>query len=620
MLAPNQHQESSGESRIDKMRKFLSSPLMRKKPSVLHLKTFGTPLDILLQKTPSDHSVPFIITRLCQYIQKTGLSHEGLFRISGNARSVERLRVSFDRSGDAPLETEGDVPSAAALLKLFLRELPDPIIPLAMHCQFLEAVKDKDRAESIPSLSELVEKLPAINYNILSYLSCFLKQVSEMEEQNRMSASSLGIVFGPNLFRVTEDFVGLKEQSLTNQIVTYFITDYEDIFKKEIGDIFPSSCLSQSMINSTNHQVTSMVSSWPEVKRSASKLSTWSLGPISAQMAAVNDSYLPLCASTSSVEEDKVQMLSSEQEVVFATVNHFSCSEQESSIEFSSISPENVSFEICATSSPVLSQSFGKKSATFAKDSGFQDGSIADVEQSFSHFSMTDTNTHAESSTSYVDTDRKSSSFNGRNHHSHETSIIIKKEITHNGEESSPKTSSERFCASQEIPEFMKETHKSYPRGRRRHVRHHKNKDLAFDERRSKSELRSGSHHAGEDCNGNDSMLSETSKNELQYSSTGTLDESSSDLRHSWPAFRKAHEDDIALSPLPQQLGLNQCSEVSVSPSAFRSYLSHRNLHLDPSLPPSPPVEQEDIVVGGAHEAPTSNAKQLSRKVHDNAA
>lgn len=35
-------------------------------------------------------------------------------------------------------------------------------------------------------------------------------------------------------------------------------------------------------------------------------------------------------------------------------------------------------------------------------------------------------------------------------------------------------------------------------------------------------------------------------------------DENDPDLRHSWPAFRKCREEDIALSPLPQSLEMNQ--------------------------------------------------------------
>lgn len=86
--------------------------------------------------------IPFVVTRLCNYIETNdGMSHEGLFRISGNAKLVEKLKHCFDITGDAPLETEGDLASAATLLKQFLRELPQPLIPNGL--QFLDVIRCK---------------------------------------------------------------------------------------------------------------------------------------------------------------------------------------------------------------------------------------------------------------------------------------------------------------------------------------------------------------------------------------------------------------------------------------------------------------------------------------------
>lgn len=92
-----------------------------------------------LMKQPG---IPFIISRLCNFIESnSGLTLEGLFRVSGNVKLVEKLKNSFDTFGDAPLESMGDVPSAAALIKLFLRELPEPVIPTNVHRSFLDIVQ-----------------------------------------------------------------------------------------------------------------------------------------------------------------------------------------------------------------------------------------------------------------------------------------------------------------------------------------------------------------------------------------------------------------------------------------------------------------------------------------------
>ena len=77
----------------------------------------------------------FTPVHFCVYV--VGLDHEGIFRINGNARVVERIKTSFERTGDADLSDAGDMMAVAGVLKLFLRELPDAIIPEHMTRQFV---------------------------------------------------------------------------------------------------------------------------------------------------------------------------------------------------------------------------------------------------------------------------------------------------------------------------------------------------------------------------------------------------------------------------------------------------------------------------------------------------
>lgn len=185
MTSANQNIEVCGESRMERVRKLLGSPLARRKSGTLALRIFGAPLDSLAQHG----SVPFVVVRLCQYIENTGMGQEGLFRVSGNARLVEKLRWSFDQSGDAPLEAEGDVAVAAALLKLLFRELPEPLVPTDMHQAFLDAIQVTvhDREECTRRLKCLVEQLPPSNFAVLKYLCHFLSRVAELEEHTRMN-------------------------------------------------------------------------------------------------------------------------------------------------------------------------------------------------------------------------------------------------------------------------------------------------------------------------------------------------------------------------------------------------------------------------------------------------
>lgn len=73
----------------------------------------------------------------------TGIDEEGIFRVPGNAKVVEKLKESFEKTGDANLDAIDDVYAVAGLLKLFLRELPESVIPAEMNADFIDCHESK---------------------------------------------------------------------------------------------------------------------------------------------------------------------------------------------------------------------------------------------------------------------------------------------------------------------------------------------------------------------------------------------------------------------------------------------------------------------------------------------
>ncbi|XP_033745631.1 protein FAM13A-like isoform X2 [Pecten maximus] len=220
---------------MEKVRKLLQSPGTRRKITSNARKTFRVPLDELVQLAPTGSIVPFLVTRVCEHIQNKGFDHEGIFRINGSARVVEKLRASFDSQGNADLEEDNDIMAIAGLLKLFLRELPDAVIPSSLTKQFVSIQEAcmNDTSACIYKLKMAVINLPKDNYNLLKYIMSFLVVVASYEKQNKMSPMALAIVFGPNLFKCGMGVVGLKDQGTVNQIVYKFIFHYNAIFKLE---------------------------------------------------------------------------------------------------------------------------------------------------------------------------------------------------------------------------------------------------------------------------------------------------------------------------------------------------------------------------------------------------
>lgn len=115
---------------------------------------------------------------LNQYII-TGMTQEGLFRVNGSMKMVEQLRLQYERGEEVELVKDADVYSAASLLKLFLRELPDSIITSALHPRFIQLYKGKweVKSSSFNALSFWITGflvyLLCSSFPLASALTCF---------------------------------------------------------------------------------------------------------------------------------------------------------------------------------------------------------------------------------------------------------------------------------------------------------------------------------------------------------------------------------------------------------------------------------------------------------------
>lgn len=75
---------------------------------------------------------------LLQYLQFHGLDVEGLFRVPGNQDKVLELKSSFEKGESVILM---DAHNTAGVLKLYFRELSDPLIPFALYEDALTAAE-----------------------------------------------------------------------------------------------------------------------------------------------------------------------------------------------------------------------------------------------------------------------------------------------------------------------------------------------------------------------------------------------------------------------------------------------------------------------------------------------
>uniref|UniRef100_A0A8C9D1L0 Family with sequence similarity 13 member A n=5 Tax=Panthera leo TaxID=9689 RepID=A0A8C9D1L0_PANLE len=214
------------------MKKIVAVPLNEQRSST-YKKLFGVSLQDLQQQGLTENGIPAIVENIVEYLTKHGLTQEGLFRVNGNVKVVEQLRWKFESGVPVELGKDGDVCSAASLLKLFLRELPERVITSALQPRLIQLFQDDRNDAQDSSLRALIKELPDVHYCLLKYLCQFLTEVAKHHVQNRMNVHNLATVFGPNCFQVPPGLEGMKEQDICNKIMAKLLENYDTLFEVE---------------------------------------------------------------------------------------------------------------------------------------------------------------------------------------------------------------------------------------------------------------------------------------------------------------------------------------------------------------------------------------------------
>ncbi|CAL8362566.1 unnamed protein product [Boreogadus saida] len=173
---------------------------------------FGVAVETLREDGQLVDGVPLVLRRMVEFLDKTGVRHKGIFRLSGSVVQTRQLRLRWDRGEAVDLQQDSDVPTVASLLKLFFRELPIPLVPEAHRRQLLSGIAEyKDEQELIGFLKDILGCLPVDYFSILSYLIHFLSRVASHSQSNQMPMENLATIFGPCVFRAETLFITLVE-------------------------------------------------------------------------------------------------------------------------------------------------------------------------------------------------------------------------------------------------------------------------------------------------------------------------------------------------------------------------------------------------------------------------
>ncbi|KAM4706650.1 protein FAM13A-like [Discoglossus pictus] len=124
------------------MKKVVALP-GRGQPPIPCKRMFGVRLMDLHREGLLINGIPTVVWHVVEYLRSEGLTQEGLFRVNGNVKVVEQLRLKYESGEWVKLAEDGDIHSAASLLKLFLREMPGGVISASMLPRFIQVCQGK---------------------------------------------------------------------------------------------------------------------------------------------------------------------------------------------------------------------------------------------------------------------------------------------------------------------------------------------------------------------------------------------------------------------------------------------------------------------------------------------
>ena len=186
------------------------------------------------------NSMAFTFLKDClAELENRGLTDQGLYRVGGVVSKVKKLlNVGLDpQSGDTPLSLndpkQWESKTIASAVKQYFRDLNKPLMTHQLYTHFIEAIKHETETERLHELQLVILKLPIASREILKVLIRHLSKVASKSETNLMTASNLGVCFGPTLLRPREETVAsIMDIKFCNEVIETLIENCDRFFPK----------------------------------------------------------------------------------------------------------------------------------------------------------------------------------------------------------------------------------------------------------------------------------------------------------------------------------------------------------------------------------------------------
>ncbi|KJZ76622.1 hypothetical protein HIM_03958 [Hirsutella minnesotensis 3608] len=206
---------------------------------------FGVPLEIIIERDGADSTdgvgpgtlrIPAVIDDIISSMRKMDLSVEGVFRKNGNIKKQQELVDKINAEGcDVVNFMEQPVVQLAAMLKRYLRDLPDPLMTHKLYKLWISAAKIPETERRKQCLHMACCLLPKSHRDCLEVLFTFLKWAGSFhqlddEVGSKMDIRNLATVIAPNILTNPNKALVLDSEAIfVIDAVEILITNIEEM-------------------------------------------------------------------------------------------------------------------------------------------------------------------------------------------------------------------------------------------------------------------------------------------------------------------------------------------------------------------------------------------------------
>ena len=169
--------------------------------------------------------------------------------MNGSAKRIKDLQTVFnspDRYGKGLDWTGYTVHDAANILRRYLNQLPEPIVPLEFYDRFRDPLRRSQRAgqtdgeaqpmdlsvdehnAAVTSYQQLITELPPLNRQLLLYILDLLAVFASKADLNRMNAANLAAIFQPGIISHPTHDMSPRDYRLSQDVLIFLIENQDN--------------------------------------------------------------------------------------------------------------------------------------------------------------------------------------------------------------------------------------------------------------------------------------------------------------------------------------------------------------------------------------------------------